>query len=89
MTTEAATSWLRALLGDDAMGTESPNSYSTRSARATLLSWAAKAGLPIETRRLLGGHADPNAKSALEYSRDALAGPLNELRRVVELVAKR
>ena len=53
--------------------------YGAHSAKATLLSWAAKFSLGIEDRRLLGGHADPQAKSALEYSRDALAGPLRAL----------
>lgn len=51
----------------------------SHSLRATLLSWCAKAGLPMATRRVLGGHAKPGDWSVCEYSRDALAGPLAEL----------
>ena len=51
----------------------------SHSLKATCLSWAAKAGLPLATRRVLGGHARPGDISVLEYSRDALSGPLREL----------
>ena len=47
----------------------------SHSLKATCLSWAAKAGLPMAERRVLGGHALPGDVSVLEYSRDALAGP--------------
>jgi hypothetical protein len=58
----------------------------THSAKATLLSWLAKAGVGMAARRLLGGHAKPGDRSALEYSRDALAGPLRELEKITTLV---
>ena len=54
--------------------------FGTHSAKATLLSWAAKAALPRAVRRMLGAHADPRDKSMLEYSRDAMAGPMDALR---------
>ena len=57
-----------------------------RSAKATLLPWAAKAGLPQGDRRLLGSHARPGDTSVLEYSRDALAGPLRRLDDLLGLV---
>ena len=56
-----------------------PLAFGAHSAKATLLSWAAKFSMHVEDRRLLGGHTDPNTKSALEFSRDALAGPLRSL----------
>ena len=43
---------------------------------ATALSWAAKPRLGHGLRRLLGGHAKLGDLSMLEYSRDALAEPL-------------
>ena len=55
----------------------------SHSCKATLLSWAAKAGMKLEDRRLLGGHAKPGQKSPLEKSRDALAGPLERMRHVL------
>ena len=56
----------------------------SHSLKATLLSWLAKAGASVASRRLLGGHIKPGEKSVLEYSRDGLAGPLREL---VEIIA--
>lgn len=53
--------------------------YGAHSAKATVLSWAAKYGLSVEDRRFLGGHADPSAKSVLEYSRDTLAAPVRNV----------
>ena len=50
------------------------------SAKATVLSWCAKAGLSVVTRKFLGGHAQGADDSVLSYSRDALAGPLMELK---------
>ena len=37
-------------------------------------------------RRVLGGHALPGDVSILEYSRDALAGPLRALDRVIDQI---
>ena len=54
--------------------------------KATLLSWAAKFGLPPAIRRKLGGHAKPKEKSTIAYSRDELAGPLRQLKDVLEAV---
>jgi len=71
------------------MGAENPEDYCTHSCKATLLSWASKAGLSHDARRLLGGHTAPGDKSLLEYSRDGLAGPMNELARLLEKVRAR
>jgi hypothetical protein len=74
MTTQDGTFILRKLLGD--AGVASVEAYGTHSAKATLLSWSAKAGLSNTDRKLLGGHADSKDKSMDEYSRDVLAKPL-------------
>ena len=58
------------------------------SLKSTMLSWAAKFGLEKGTRRSLGYHAEPGDKSVETYSRDALAGPLRELDRLLEAVRR-
>ena len=67
------------LAGADLGGVE----YSSHSCKATVLSWLAKAGASMGTRRLLGGHIKVGEKTPLEYSRDALAGPLREAENLV------
>ena len=62
--------------------------YSAHSGKATFLSWCAKFGLSIGTRRLLGGHADPKGQMALEYSRDALAPMMREAEKVLEAIIR-
>ena len=57
--------------------------FGTHSCKATLLSWAAKAGVKGESRRILGGHARPKDQMVLEYSRDSLAEPLVAIGRVL------
>jgi len=78
---------IRAILLDAQFGAESLLGVSSHSAKATLLSWLAKAGLKLEDRRLLGGHAKPGQLVPLEYSRDALSGPLWRLKRVTSAVS--
>ncbi|CAK0829138.1 unnamed protein product [Prorocentrum cordatum] len=87
-TTDATSSRLRALTSEPELEAVLPKSFSSRSARAAVLSWAAKAGLSVVSRRLLGGHADMIAKSALEFSRGDLAGALHQLRRVFDLIGR-
>lgn len=62
---------------------ENVEGISTHSLKVTLLSWASKANMSIEDRRVLGHHIDPNAVSALTYSRDAMSGPLERLWQVI------
>ena len=59
----------------------------SHSLKDTQLSWCAKAGVKHGTRRLLGGHAKVNDLTMLEYSRDAMTTPPEELRIVLEAVA--
>ena len=77
MSTSAGGMLLRKVLVDG--GIQDVGNYGTHSAKATALSWMAKAGVSRSTRRILGGHSDPKDRSMLEYSRDALAGPLQEM----------
>ena len=58
---------------------EFPKSFSSHSCKTTLFSWMAKRGESISDRCLHGGHAKLGDRTPLEYSRDALAGPLYRL----------
>ena len=69
-----------------AAGVAEAKDYSSRSCKATCLSWAAKYGLKEGTRRMLGGHCKPKDLSMLEYSRDSLAPGLRELRTVYDAI---
>ena len=83
ITTSEGGRWLRIVAQKIGISLENKG---THSCKATLLSWCAKAGVNHTSRRLLGGHAKPKDTSVLEYSRDALAGPLRDLGRVLDLV---
>ena len=57
-----------------------------RSLKTTCLSWASKAGVPREHRRLLGYHVELGDKSVETYARDSLAAPLRSLDEVLEKI---
>ena len=84
MKTEAGAELLRRDL--ELYGCRNTEDYGTHSCKATALSWCAKAGVSHDDRRILGGHSDPKDGSMLEYSRDALAGPLRVLRNLYKKV---
>ena len=81
--TEAG-NWLRSLVSS--AGVRGQN-LGTHSAKVTVLSWAAKAGLSHAARRLLGYHAKAGDQSMLTYSRDAMARPLRELVQVLNKIS--
>ena len=64
MTTQDGTLILRELLKE--AGVANTEAYGTHSSKATLLSWAAKAGLSNTDRKLLGGHSESKDKSMEE-----------------------
>ena len=72
--------FLRAALGVE---TEQRGLVRSHSLKCTALSWSAKHGLDLPTRRLLGHHLDPGATSAETYSRDSMAPALRALERVL------
>ena len=78
-----ANAFLRQLLCDLGVQQEIAAGAGTHSCKATLLSWCAKMGVRGEHRRLLGGHAKPKERTMLEYSRDAIAAPLESLASVI------
>ena len=56
------------------------------SLKATLLSWAAKFGVPRDVRRVLGYHCAVGDRATLAYSRDEVAVPVRELQKVLSAI---
>ena len=86
MSSTQLTYFARRLFQDMNLVGDLPLGFTSHSCKATILSWLSKASVRLEDRRLLGGHAKPGERVPLEYSRDALAGPLLTLERVVRAV---
>ena len=59
---------------------------SSHSLKATTLSWASKAEVPREQRRILGRHWTAVQCADLFYSRDMCVGPVNSLQKVIRLI---
>ena len=88
MCTAEATAYLRDLLISGGVSFEDANVYTSHSLKATALSWLAKHGVDVETRRLMGHHLHPTLKSVITYSRDALIHGHSILSNVIdEIVA--
>ncbi len=79
--------WLRGILKMLGESHDAVSNVGTRSCKTTVLSWLAKAGVALETRRILGMHIRPGEQTPLVYSRDALSGPLREMQAVIDEVA--
>ena len=80
-----ASDWLRQIL-DKARPSKSHVDEGTHSLKATFLAWAARYGMSLSDRRLLGYHSASKDKSALTYSRDAASGPLRHLKEMVDAI---
>ena len=72
LTAGEASSWLKDLLVQVGFPLEDLRDISSHSLKSTVLSWAARWGMSLEERRLLGHHLDPQFKSVVTYSREAL-----------------
>eukprot|EP00435_Cladocopium_sp_Y103_P030804 s3354_g7.t1 len=84
LTTSEAGNWIRLLL--ERMGHNlDGRRITSHSCKSTTLSYAAKYGLEISVRELLGGHVS-HYKSVLCYSRDGLAEPLRQLAWVLQSI---
>ena len=76
--------WVKMIL-DRNGGLQKDCRISSRSCKATMLSFLAKFGAPIPDREILGGHTG-RMKSVLTYSRDSLASPLRVLTSMLERI---
>lgn len=81
--------WFREILRQMGAPCNPSMLFGTHSMKATLLSWSAKAGVSMSHRTILGYHASGSAETAILYSRDALAGPLRSLYRVLTHVREK
>ena len=80
--------WLRRLLNvEDATGPHSGRRVSSHSLKCTVLSYAAKRGLPVPDRLMLGYHSS-QMHMAMVYSRDGAAASLLLLERLIDEIAR-
>ena len=80
--------WLRRLLGLDGLAPEDPGRrVSSHSLKCTMLSYAAKRGLSVPDRLMLGYHAS-QMHMAMVYSRDGAAASLLLLERLIDEIAR-
>ena len=77
LTSSEAVAWMHELMR--MYGVNYSPGVKVHSLKVTLLSWAAKRGLPPDVRKALGYHIDSNEMSMMTYSRDAMARPLRKL----------
>jgi len=80
--------WLRRLLGaEDATGPSAERRVSSHSLKCTMLSFAAKRGLSVPDRLMLGYHSS-QMHMAMVYSRDGAAASLLLLEGLIDEIAK-
>ena len=60
--------WLRGILKMLGESHDAVSNVGTRRCKTTVLSWLAKAGVALETRRILGMHTRPGEQTALVYT---------------------
>ena len=89
LTSGEASSFLRMLIGapSEAVDDSTPI-VSSHSAKATLLSWAAKYGLSEPSRSILGRHASATSGAYAFYSRDLCVAPTREMQVVIDEIFK-
>lgn len=86
VTSSEATTILRRVLQFLGSDEAAVSNKGTHSLKATLLSWCAKAGVDLQSRRLLGNHISKQDVSVLCYSRDSLSAPMRLMQEVVIMV---
>ena len=84
LSTSEASNWLCELLKRYSMEKMDMSNVGAHSMKATALSWMAKAMVSEKLRRLMGYHVKPKDTSLVIYSRDALAGGLGALMKVIK-----
>ena len=60
--------------------------FTSRGLKATMLSWASKAGVDEYDRQVLGGHSMKGRQTAATYARDTLTSPIKKLEEVISSV---
>eukprot|EP00435_Cladocopium_sp_Y103_P026055 s4349_g6.t1 len=87
LTAEAATNWLRNMLqSGEFFDDKRLHSVGTHSCKATTLSWMAKWGTLVDTRRLMGYHVADRMSTMLIYGRDNTSSGLRELDEILRAI---
>ena len=60
-----------------------PNTIRSHSLKVTMFGWAAKGGMDLPSRRILGHHLGPGAKAAEIYGRDSISSAIRKMCRVL------
>jgi hypothetical protein len=83
---EEATRWMKDVFSLYLCPVLSTQVFGTHSLKATVLSWAAKFGVPVRVRRTLGYHIASDDTSCFTYGRDNQSEPLRWVERVLEAI---
>ena len=83
-TANEVTAWVNGLL-DRLVPNRQPG-FTSQGLKATMLSWASKAGVGEYDRHVLGGHSMKGRQTAATYARDTLTSPVKKLEEVIASV---
>ena len=84
LTSQEVSRFLRVMLGENMThDKESGPKLSSHSLKATVLSWAAKAGMAAQDKSILGRHVSAYTDSSAVYARDLSIGAVSRLQEVV------
>ena len=78
------TAWVNGLL--DRLVPDRQPGFTSQGLKATMLSWASKAGVGEYDRHILGGHSMKGRQTAATYARDTLTSPIKKLEEVIASV---
>ena len=78
------TAWVNGIL--DRLVANRQGGFTSQGLKATMLSWASKAGLGEYDRHVLGGHSMKGRQTAATYARDTLTAPVKQLEEVISSV---
>ena len=78
------TLWVNGIL-DRLIANRQPG-FTSQGLKATMLSWASKAGVDEYDRHVLGGHSMKGRQTAATYARDTLTAPIKKLEEVISSV---
>ncbi|CAL1136168.1 unnamed protein product, partial [Cladocopium goreaui] len=84
LTSQEVSRFLRVMLGENMThDKESGPKLSSHSLKATVLSWAAKAGMAAQDKSILGRHVSAYTDSSAVYARDLSIGAVSRLQEVL------
>lgn len=88
LTSHEVSRFLRAMLGEPMVAKGDGPKLSSHSLKATVLSWAAKAGFAAQDKSILGRHVSAYADSSAVYARDLSIGAVSRLQEIILQIAR-